>query len=530
MLVLSVLLLLAGHGACFEPIEDYAPESPADHITHNEHRLRHFGRGRYFDSRPLLTWDELQVNRHLGASCDPAYEATPQCGRGLVCRQGLCRQCSHDKECPSLHHCVKHHMGRQRACVPDERKAWDTAMSNPWEGICTLIIFCCAIIAAFAGTGGGGMYVAVLVSLSTLKAELAVPLSQCMIFFSSVANLAAVLARRHPDFHHLPVIDYDCIMLFEPLLCLGVTMGVLINLMAPLWLLLIILCITLGTALWRTMFKGIKQLKDEQKAEPAVAHREMPAMLYSETFIELTNIKAWQVVGIVVVWLVILLSSFHGLPVCTGSFAVFLVVLTVLLAASSVAAARFIASKEERGPMNWVFGGSLAVSLRIPAVAFGTGLLAGFLGLGGGIILGPLLLELGMHSEAVQATTVTFVFLSSSIATIQFALLSQLVWHYALWYSAVSVAATILGQVLCEVYVRKRRNYSFVTLSIALVLLASLVLLAVIGTVQFVEELRTGGRMWFSMGRLCESGFGIVAVDVLPAQPWPSDLLHLGGY
>merc|ERR1719277_2571798 len=95
-------------------------------------------------------------------------------------------------------------------------------------------------------------------------------------------------------------------------------------------------------------------------------------------------------------------------------------------------------------------------TLKFPLAAFGAGFLGGLLGLGGGIIMSPVLIEVGMHSEAVQATTAVFVFLSSSLATIQFARLHQHVWHYALWYGGVTVVATMLGQYLCDVYVRKR--------------------------------------------------------------------------
>merc|ERR1719444_452809 len=107
----------------------------------------------------------------------------------------------------------------------------------------------------------------------------------------------------------------------------------------------------------------------------------------------------------------------------------------------------------------------------MPAVALGAGFLGGLLGLGGGVIVGPVLLELGMHSEAVQATTAAFVFLSSSLATVQFALLSQHIWHYALWYGLIVGFATILGQYVCTEVVQKRKRYSAITLSIAGVLL-----------------------------------------------------------
>ncbi|CAJ1457058.1 unnamed protein product, partial [Effrenium voratum] len=73
-------------------------------------------------------------------------------------------------------------------------------------------------------------------------------------------GVSVMISARHPDFPELPVIDYDCIVVLIPMLCLGVTLGVLVNRTAPSWLLLLLLCSTLCLALWRTGAKGFKQL------------------------------------------------------------------------------------------------------------------------------------------------------------------------------------------------------------------------------------------------------------------------------
>merc|ERR1719352_57854 len=101
-----------------------------------------------------------------------------------------------------------------------------------------------------------------------------------------------------------------------------------------------------------------------------------------------------------------------------------------------------------------------------PLLGLGAGFLGGMLGLGGGIIMSPVLVEFGMHPEAVQATTATFVFLSSSLAVVQFSILGAYMWDYCLWYCALATVATLLGQLACEFYVRKHKRYSIITLSI----------------------------------------------------------------
>lgn len=252
-------------------------------------------------------------------------------------------------------------------------------------------------------------------------------------------------------------------------------------------------------------------------------------MMCVDVFVQLTKAHSLQVVGLVMIWMLMLASSFHGLPACSWKFLAFLVFLAAVLVACTSAAGRVIVrqglASELPMPIAWVSGGDLWSCMRVPLVAFGTGLLGGGLGIGGGVILGPVLLEMGMHSEAVQATTAVFVFLSSSLATIQFAILSQHIWHYALWYSSAAVLATLVGQQFCAVLVRKRGRYSLITFAIAGILLASLAALMVVGARRSVEDFRLGRQMWFSSARLCNSGgLGIVSVDLVPAQAWPRDL------
>lgn len=60
---------------------------------------------------------------------------------------------------------------------------------------------------------------------------------------------------------------------------------------------------------------------------------------------------------------------------------------------------------------------------KFPLYGFFSGVLAGLLGIGGGLILGPLLLELGLHPVVSTATTNFLVLFTSSSTSIQFILL-----------------------------------------------------------------------------------------------------------
>jgi uncharacterized membrane protein YfcA len=63
------------------------------------------------------------------------------------------------------------------------------------------------------------------------------------------------------------------------------------------------------------------------------------------------------------------------------------------------------------------------IFIKFPCYSFISGLMAGLLGIGGGLILGPLLLELGLHPIVSTATSNFLVLFTSSSTSIQFILL-----------------------------------------------------------------------------------------------------------
>lgn len=512
--------------------------------------FRSFGQARYSGDQPMLNWGDLAVKSRgdLGRICS-ADGHHKQCGDELVCRKGVCRHCITNRECPSLHSCVPGFKGRN-FCIKDERMAWERAVSEPYDVLGNILIFLSSALAAAAGTGGGGMFVPLLVLLTPLKPEEAVPLSQCMIFFSSLVNLAFFVAQRHITFPDQPKIDYDCVVLFEPMLCLGVTVGVLLHQICPNWFLLVMLCVCLGTALWRTASKGIKQWKEEKRQAGFTPRRPVETMSYfSDTYGLIADNKR-QVCALVLVWFLLLCFSFHGLSPCSLRFGVMIAGLAAMLILLTMAVNWWVLKTgripkpidwgspqdltsrngfspqvSPRPDLPWQMPDWMHAIVSYPLVAFGAGMLGGTLGLGGGIIMSPVLVEVGMHSEAVQATTAVIVFVSSSLATIQFYLLDAYVWHYVIWYSAVAVCATFFGQRVCAAYLQRTGHYSVITLSIAGVILFSLLALAVVGSIHTVEDIQYGHQMWFSTNRMCSGGSpGIFDVDVTPAQAWPKDM------
>mmetsp|Transcript_46755 Transcript_46755/g.74810 ORF Transcript_46755/g.74810 Transcript_46755/m.74810 type:complete len:270 (-) Transcript_46755:643-1452(-) len=84
---------------------------------------------------------------------------------------------------------------------------------------------------------------------------------------------------------------------------------------------------------------------------------------------------------------------------------------------------------------------------RYVAWALGAGLGSGLLGIGGGMILGPLLLELGVNPRVSAPVTHYMVLFTSSMTVIQFAILGQLLLWHTSWFAGLCLAASVTSAV-----------------------------------------------------------------------------------
>merc|ERR1719201_137206 len=99
----------------------------------------------------------------------------------------------------------------------------------------------------------------------------------------------------------------------------------------------------------------------------------------------------------------------------------------------------------------------------------GIGMLGGLLGVGGGSILAPLLLELGASAIVVAPISSSLVLFSSSQAAVQYAIGGKMLWRLAVWLGGVNLFANFVGLYLVKAIVRRLGFTSFISLSVLLV-------------------------------------------------------------
>ncbi len=102
-------------------------------------------------------------------------------------------------------------------------------------------------------------------------------------------------------------------------------------------------------------------------------------------------------------------------------------------------------------------------------------------GIGGGIVKGPLMLEMGVNPMVAASTTAVMIFFTSIATTTNFIAFGTITWDYAWYLFIVGLFATTIGQFAVGYLIEKYQRYSFVSFSIGIVVSLSTILMSLQG-------------------------------------------------
>ena len=431
------------------------------------------------------------------------------------------------------------------------------------------------MIAAGGGIGGGGILVPLYILVLQFHPKYAIPLSNITIFGGAITNTYLNAPKRHP-LADRPLVDWDLILVMEPLTIGGALVGSFVNKVLPEWLLTIMLVVLLVATAHRTMKKGWKlyaketaasqgiggkgamaavreglaRQQEQREARPLLAgdeddedddeddeaaeeakergppgsasagvdeeegeglaaaaagdfgdadveedHVDMDAVdgytLRDVLMEEATTPwdKVQKLAGVFAVILVLNLAKggggFSPLGVACGSF--FFWFLTALMLAIlgvvSTAVRKHLVDRTEmkskllykymEGDVVW----DAHATIVYPAVCALAGFAAGMFGVGGGIVKGPLMLEMGVHPQVASATSACMILYTSFTATTSFIVFGMVKYDYAIFLFLVGVGATAVGQLAMNHLIRQSGRQSLIVLSIGSVVTLSALLL-----------------------------------------------------
>jgi uncharacterized membrane protein YfcA len=120
------------------------------------------------------------------------------------------------------------------------------------------------MIAAGGGIGGGGVLVPIYILIMRFSPKHAIPLSNITVFGGAVANTILNVRKRHP-LADRPLVDWDLILVMEPLTIAGALIGAILNKLLPEALLVISLVALLSFTSYTTLKKAIRMYKAETR-------------------------------------------------------------------------------------------------------------------------------------------------------------------------------------------------------------------------------------------------------------------------
>ncbi|TKY58279.1 integral to membrane [Spatholobus suberectus] len=338
---------------------------------------------------------------------------------------------------------------------PDMEFGWQIVVGS-------IIGFFGAAFGSVGGVGGGGIFVPMLSLVVGFDAKSSTAISKCMIMGAALSTVYYNLNLRHPTLD-LPIIDYDLALLIQPMLMLGISIGVVFNVVVADWMVtMLLLVLFLGTST-KAFFKGVEIWKKEtimkeclQTVLPLIGvateveYRPIPSgpdndIAKDTKKDEVTMLENvyWKEFGLLVfVWVAFLAIQIAMTQTTKCSTTYW--ILNMLQIPISVGVSGYEAVSLFKGRRVISSVGDQGKSFNVQQLTtyciFGllAGIVGGLLGIGGGFVMGPLFLG---H----KISTFAMVF-SSSMSVVEYYLLKRFPVPYALYFIVVAAISAIIGQ------------------------------------------------------------------------------------
>ena len=140
--------------------------------------------------------------------------------------------------------------------------------------------------------------------------------------------------------------------------------------------------------------------------------------------------------------------------------------------------------------------------IKLCCVGFIAGFIAGTIGIGGGVVLGPILLDLGIHPIVGTVTTNFLVLITSSSTTFQFILFKMLNYQYGFFCIIFSALGSYCGTCLVNSYVKNTGKQYFIVLILFFVVVISAIVLPLSSLINIINDYSKGINV-FEFESLC---------------------------
>ncbi|CAG7889278.1 unnamed protein product, partial [Brassica rapa] len=395
--------------------------------------------------------------------------------------------------------------------------------------IAAVLSFIAASISSAGGIGGGGLYVPIMTIVAGLDLKTASSFSAFMVTGGSIANVGCNLFVRNPKAGGKTMIDFDLALLLEPCMLLGVSVGVICNLVFPNWLITSLFAVFLAWSTVKTFGNGVYYWRLESEMVKIRESRRVG----EDDEDEIESVKLpllgdyerpkrfpWVKLGVlVIIWLsYFAVYLLRGNKYGEGIISIEPCGITYwLLSSTQIPLTLFFTlwicfsdnvqgnqcsdhqdSVKDVEDLRSNDGGRSNKCL-FPVMALLAGLLGGVFGIGGGMLISPLLLQVGIAPEVTSATCSFMVLFSSTMSAIQYLLLGMEHTGTASLFAIVCFVASLVGLMVVQKVITQYGRASIIVFSVGIVMALSIVLMTSYGALDVWNDFVSGRYMGFKL-------------------------------
>ncbi|CAH8331898.1 unnamed protein product [Eruca vesicaria subsp. sativa] len=396
--------------------------------------------------------------------------------------------------------------------------------------IAAILSFLAASISSAGGIGGGGLYVPIMTIVAGLDLKTASSFSAFMVTGGSIANVGCNLFVRNPKAGGKTMIDFDLALLLEPCMLLGVSVGVICNLVFPNWLITSLFAVFLAWSTVKTFGNGIYYWRMESEM---VKRRETRRAGEDDDEDKMVSVKTpllgecerpkrfpWMKLGVlVIIWLsYFAVYLLRGNKYGEGIISIEPCGITYWLLSSTQIPLTLLftlwicfsdnvqgnecsdhqVSVKDIEDLRSNDGGR-SNKCMFPVMALLAGLLGGVFGIGGGMLISPLLLQVGIAPEVTAATCSFMVLFSSTMSAIQYLLLGMEDTGTASLFAIVCFVASLVGLMVVQKVITQYGRASIIVFSVGIVMALSIVLMTSYGALDVWNDFVSGRYMGFKL-------------------------------
>ena len=362
------------------------------------------------------------------------------------------------------------------------------------------MVFIISIVTTIGGVGGGGLLIPTYLLVGKFNLQHAIPLSVITIFGDTLLRCYYLFYKKHPMNPNRYLVDLLPLLILVPFDANTSFLGLILSQTFPNIITIILIVLVLGYTFIKSTKKALSTYLKENTYIEDQNHLELVMIdgigeYFPKKDVEINeiinvtgdnfkdhNLKAFYLlltIGIISVFSITrtLISK------CSVFYVIHILLQFSLISFIGVKLGKYILEEYEKkktenfafleGDIVWDFYNIL----RFICIASVTGLLSTYMGIGGGMLITPIMIQVGMIPEVVVATSAVSTLFSSMITTINYAIEGKLLWQYGIWFSIISAIGSYFGLIMSDLILKRFKRQSIIIFFVSLILFTSIILL-----------------------------------------------------